>query len=68
MTQPLDRILFRGKQWAVTEYGVEALNGEYPIEKSRLSEPDWEEHMSHKKWVDSGDFCYVLSKARAIFL
>lgn len=36
--EALHPVLWRGKQWAVTEYGVEALDGTYAIEKARLGE------------------------------
>lgn len=34
----LDEIWWRGKQWAVTAYGIECLNGDYEIEADRLAE------------------------------
>jgi hypothetical protein len=58
--EPLHEIWWRGRQWAVTEYGVEALDGTYAIEGSRLLEDlpeySWLEHMSGKRWVDPDDF------------
>ena len=36
--EDLGRILWRGRQWAVTEYGLEALDGVYQIEASRLDD------------------------------
>jgi hypothetical protein len=56
----LDTIWWRGKQWAVTEYGVEALNGTYSIAASRLTEDmkesGWPSHMAAKEWVNLPDF------------
>ena len=63
--QRLHPIIHRGVQWAVTTYGVEALNGTYAIPKDRLTEPDWEEHMHRKTWVNKADFSTVLALARA---
>ena len=57
----LDRILWRGRQWAVTDYGIECLDGTYYIEKIRIAENadtyGWPLHVSQKSWVDSDDFC-----------
>ena len=57
----LDRVLWRGRQWAVTEYGIERLDGTYNIEKTRLAENvkdyGWPLHVSQKTWADSDDFC-----------
>lgn len=62
-------IIWKGRQWAVTEYGLETL-GEpynYEIEKGRLGEradrglngedvPSWLVHMMEKDWLDVDDF------------
>jgi hypothetical protein len=50
--------------WAVTTFGVECLTDSYPIDKTRLSEPDWLEHMSEKTWVLLDDFNAALSAGR----
>ncbi len=58
----LSPILWQGRQWAVTEYGIERRDGTYVIEKSRLDESradgavDWLAHMGEKTWVDAEDF------------
>lgn len=58
--EALARILWRGRQWAVTEYGVECLDGTYCIKKSRLAEQidvwGWPAHVTEKIWVDADDF------------
>ena len=60
--EPLDQILWRGRQWAVTTYGIECLDGTYPIAADRLLEDVMSEwggqpyHMCEKEWVDSDDF------------
>jgi hypothetical protein len=61
MAEPLSNILWRGRQWAVTEYGVECLDGSYYFDAKRLGEDlpghSWCEHMAEKEWVDIEDFC-----------
>jgi hypothetical protein len=55
----LDEIWWRGAQWAVTDRGIECLDGTYFIDKARLlEEPDysWPQHMSGKGWVDIDEF------------
>lgn len=58
--EALAPIWWRGRQWAVTEFGLECLDGTYPIEKSRLREGlekhCWPEHMTEKNWVNADDF------------
>ncbi len=55
----LSEVWWRGKQWAVTAYGIELLDGTYVAEASRLTEgPDypWPMHMAEKTWVDIDEF------------
>lgn len=64
--------LWRGKQWSVTEHGVEARDGTYFICRSRMFEGvkqdhPWESHMRDKKWVDIADFGAAMRLGRAIF-
>jgi hypothetical protein len=58
--EPLHPIIWRGRQWAVTEYGIECLDGSYYCEAKRLGEDlpeySWCEHMAEKDWVDIDDF------------
>ena len=69
--EPLHPILWRGRQWAVTEHGVECLDGSYCCEAKRLSEhlPDhsWCEHMAEKDWVDIDDFTTAWLVAIALY-
>lgn len=55
-----EEIWWSGRQWAVTAYGIERLDGTYPIEKTRLFENlprySWPEHMGGKTWADNDDF------------
>lgn len=51
----LDKIYWQGRQWAVTEYGIEARDGNYAIQASRLHEK-WCSHMMGKSWIDLDDF------------
>jgi hypothetical protein len=46
--------------WAITEYGLERLDGGYPIEAGRLWEADWIEHMAGKRWVFLPEFRMAL--------
>jgi hypothetical protein len=58
--EDLAPILWRGRQWAVTEYGIECLDGTYAIEAGRISEDltrhGWPQHMGEKTWIDIEDF------------
>lgn len=58
--QKLHPVLWRGKQWAVTTYGIERTNGTYAIPKDRLTEThgdwNWISHMRGKVWTDMQDF------------
>ncbi len=57
--EPLSEVWWRGKQWAVTAYGIECLDGTYVAEASRLAEQPgypWPMHMAGKKWVDIDEF------------
>lgn len=58
--EALDPVWWRGRQWAVTEFGLERLDGTYTIEASRLAEHidvhPWPLHISIKGWADSDDF------------
>lgn len=51
---------WRGKQWSVTEHGIECRDGTYFIAKDRLLEDlprfSWPEHMAGKIWVDIDEF------------
>lgn len=59
-SDPLDQILWRGRQWAVTKYGLERLDGTYPIDAARLlQDPEqggFPAHVSRKLWADVDDF------------
>lgn len=62
----LDTVWWQGRQWAVTEYGIECRDGSYQIEADRLSEPDWGPHMKEKEWVDFDDFATAYFVACAL--
>jgi hypothetical protein len=65
LTKP---IYWQGRQWAVTGYGIEYRDGNYPIEDSRIWEEEdgygWVRHMAEKEWVDLPDFAEALRIAR----
>lgn len=65
-------IFWTGLQWAVTSYGVEKLDGTYPIEAKRLWEDNggqwtWEDQLEEKGWCLMGDFVKAMSFAREHF-
>lgn len=68
------KLLYKNRQWAVTDYGVESLRSApyYPFDKTRLLEStdfgsgemyDWPIHMAEKTWVDIEAFIEVFLKA-----
>ena len=61
-------VYWKGRQWAVTSYGIEARDGKYVIEGRRVWEDNdghgWVEHMEEKTWVDLPDFVEALRLAR----
>lgn len=61
-------VIWQGRQWAVTGFGIEARDGKYPIEGKRVWEENhghgWIEHMAEKSWVDLDDFAEALRIAR----
>lgn len=63
----LHPIIWKGRQWAVTTYGIECRNGLYHIQKHRIRESNnghgWVDHMSEKTWVDIDDFKEALRRA-----
>lgn len=61
--EKLHKIIWKGKQWAVTEYGIERLDGTYAISKKEVNEVAisksntcWPVHITNKVWVDADDF------------
>lgn len=64
-------IYWVGRQWAVTGFGVQAidqrLKGAFDIEAVRLWEDDLTEHMRAQAWLNVADFDKALSVARSRF-
>ena len=62
-------IFWVGKQWAVTGYGMQAVDqkqkSKFDIEASRLWEDDWLDVLSAQRWFNADDFNAGLSVARA---
>jgi hypothetical protein len=62
-------IYWVGRQWAVTGYGMQAvdpkLKGQFDIEASRLWEDGLSESLNAGAWLNSDDFAKALSVARA---
>jgi hypothetical protein len=52
--------------WAITSYGLECLSHSYPIEKERLEELDWADHMTEKTWINIKDFKLALLTAKTM--
>lgn len=56
----LDPVWWRGRQWAVTSRGIEALDGTYIVDAARLTlgidNHSWPEQMADKTWVDVDEF------------
>jgi hypothetical protein len=69
--EALHPMIWRGKQWAVTEFGIENLDGTYVIEAKRLHENidrhSWLAHMGEKTWVDTEDFATAWLVAIAVY-
>jgi hypothetical protein len=66
--QRLSNVYWQGRQWAVTDYGVERRDGHYVIERNRLwdNEKDygWVRHLAAKPKTDLEDFAEALRIAR----
>ena len=62
-------IYWVGRQWAVTGYGMQAvdpkLKGQFDIEAFRLWEDGLSESLNAGGWLNSEDFAKALSVARA---
>ncbi|MGQ3671180.1 hypothetical protein ACT6QG_02145 [Xanthobacter sp. TB0136] len=58
--EALGDIWWRGKQWAVTDRGIECLDGTYFIDKKRLMEENdgwhWVRQLAEKSWCDANEF------------
>lgn len=61
-------ILWLGRQWAVTGYGIQAVNqkldGKFDVEASRLGDEGLVEPMLSEPWFDIEDFKEALEVAR----
>ena len=66
--EALSDVSWQGRQWAVTDYGIECRRGTYAISKDRLWEDEdthgWIMHLREKNWVDLPDFAEALRLAR----
>ena len=62
-------IYWVGRQWAVTGYGMQAidpkLQGQFDIEAARLWDDDLSVSLNAGGWLNSEDFAKALSVARA---
>jgi hypothetical protein len=64
-------IYWVGRQWAVTGFGVQAvdqrLKGAFDVDISRLWEEDLAERMRARAWLNAADFDKALTVARTRF-
>jgi hypothetical protein len=69
-------IYWEGRQWAVTRYGIERLDGTYPIDKNQVFKAGLTPgapmhglvaHMAQKQGVDVADFACALEYAMNIW-
>lgn len=65
----LHPILWRGRQWAVTTFGVEKLDGGYYLSHARLrDDPYLLVHVAAKPWCDVADFADAYIRATVLSL
>jgi hypothetical protein len=72
--EALHEVWWQGRQWAVTSYGIECLDGSYYIEAKRLCKEHNQEHpwswiaqLGEKpEWVDISDFATAFYVAVAM--
>jgi len=61
-------IFWLGRQWAVTEFGIQAvdhrLNKKFDIETFRIWEDGLAQPLEKETWFDSADFAEALQVAR----
>lgn len=62
----------RGRRWAVTGYGVEALDGRYHVPAADIwpataVPPEWARDLYHRSGVDRDDLDAALDVARSVF-
>jgi hypothetical protein len=61
-------IYWLGRQWAVTGFGIQAidkkLNGEFDVAASRIWEENLAEPLQPLDWFDGDDFADALAQAR----
>ncbi len=68
LTQPVH---WQGRQWAVTGYGIEALDGMYHVPFSEIQgvedgRPSWLDDLCRRYGTDRDDLKAALTAARAI--
>ena len=64
-------IFWIGRQWAVTGFGMQAVNqklfGEFDVEIARLWDDDWLDVLRAQQWLNAEDFAKGLAVARTRF-
>lgn len=64
----LPPLIERHGEWAICEDGIHSLYMNYYIDKARLGEADWIEHVTGKPWVLASEFTAAFERAREIFV
>jgi hypothetical protein len=67
LRREISPIVHRYGSWVITFYGIENLDTYYPIEKTRVHEENWVEHIRQKPWSNHIDFVATLIMARGIW-
>lgn len=62
----LPPLLARYGEWVICENGIHCLYTPYFIDKDRLYEDDWIEHVTEKSWVVRSDFIAAFQHAKEI--
>ena len=69
--QSLHPVLWQGKQWAITSYGLERRNGCYAISLDDLYRRplwQWARHLESKAWVDPEDLADALEALELLYV
>lgn len=67
LTRPLNPVIQMFRQWAITDLGLEDVEGRsYQITSDRFAEIDWDRHVTSKGWVDAADFRLAFETAQLL--
>ena len=76
--EKLSAVLWQGRQWAVTDYGLECRNGHYYVEAQNFRKSEaakgwrehgynWARHIGQKSWCDIDDLEDALTAFNILF-